>query len=80
MLNNVLLRMRVLLVLLVVSLTACAHNSTKPESASRPAVALPSETTPQPSTPYSAAVQQLLKEWREMLTATPLTPEVPEKQ
>lgn len=66
---------RLLPLVLAASLTACAHNSTRPDVDSGPAPALPSATTPQPSQPYSTSVEQLLKSWQKMLMDTPLTSE-----
>lgn len=67
--------MHLLPLVLAGSLTACAHNSTRPDVDSGPAPALPSATTPQPSQPYSTSVEQLLKTWQKMLTDTPLMSE-----
>lgn len=67
--------MRLLPLLLVVSLTACASNSPKPVCECPAVPAPPSATTPQPSVGYSISVSQALKEWRAKLTATPLMPE-----
>lgn len=64
----------VMLLLLVLSVTGCATNSPPPPSACPVLPAVPSVTTPQPSTTYSDSVRQHLSNWRAKLTATPLTP------
>lgn len=63
----------VLLLLCVMSVTGCATNSPPPVCNCPTLPALPSVSTPQPSTPYLDSVLIDLKDWRERLKATPLT-------
>ena len=62
-----------MLLLLALSVTACAHNSPPPPCSCPSLPALPSVSTQQPSQDYSISAQALLRQWREMLKATPLT-------
>jgi len=61
------------LLLLVLSVTACAHNSPPPPCSCPALPAPPSVTMQQPSQDYSISAQALIKTWREKLRATPLT-------
>lgn len=64
----------VLLLVCVMSVTGCATNSLPPEQHCPTLPAQPSVSTQQPSTPYLESAQIDLKQWRERLKATPLTP------
>jgi hypothetical protein len=62
----------VILIILALSLTGCAHNSPAcPEVVGPRAPAL---TEPMPSVSYSLRVQQTFKSWQEKLIAMPTTP------
>lgn len=71
-LNNVQKLKLPMLLLLALSVTACAHNSPPPPCSCPSLPALPSVTMQQPSQDYSISAQELLKTWREKLKATPL--------
>lgn len=66
--------MRVLLPLLVLSLSGCA-TKLPPPTVCPPLPSPPSAATPQPSQPYSESVSQKLSDWRQRLMDTPLIPE-----
>ena len=72
-LNNVQKLKLPMLLFCVLSVTACAHNSPPPPCSCPSLPALPSVSTQQPSQDYSISAQALLRQWREMLKATPLT-------
>lgn len=61
------------LMLCALSVTGCATTLPPPASSCPRLPASPSASTPQPSKPYSEHAQQLLREWRVQLQATPLT-------
>ena len=63
-----------LLLALLLSLTACGHNSPRPECSCPALPAAPSVLTPIPSTSYSTSVKDDLQRWRGRLTDTPLIP------
>lgn len=65
---------RLMLIVLALSLTACATNSPPPSVTCPAPPAMPSAATPQPSTTYSDSAREQLRKWRDKLTATPLTP------
>lgn len=72
-LNNVQKLKLPMLLFCVLSVTACAHNSPPPPCSCPALPAPPYVTMQQPSQDYSISAQALLREWREMLKATPLT-------
>ena len=61
-----------LLLVLALSLTACATSSPPPPQAVR-LPARPALTEPIPPEPYSASVRRSLSSWAEQLTPTPPT-------
>lgn len=63
-----------LLLVLLLSLTGCGHNSPRSESSLPVLPASPSLTTPLPSVPYSTSAKLNIEAWQKSLTATPLTP------
>lgn len=66
--------MLLLLLMLALSVTGCATTSTPPPQDCPRFPTKPVLTEPLPSQPYSISAQELLKAWREKLTATPTTP------
>ena len=66
--------MRVLLPMLVLSLSGCA-TKLPPPTVCPPLPSPPSVSTPQPSESYSESVSQRLSDWRQRLMDTPLIPE-----
>ena len=60
-----------LLLVLALSLTACASSSPPPQQTRMPA--RPPLQEPQPSQPYSESVRALLSKWADLLTPTPPT-------
>lgn len=74
MLNNDTRAWRGMLLLLALSVTACATTSPPPAVQCPRLPNPPSVSTPLPQQSYSSSVQESLKRWREQLTRTPLTP------
>ena len=62
------------LMVLALSLTACATTSPPVAVTCPPPPVMPSAREPQPSKPYSSSAQAAIQEWRKRLAATPLTP------
>lgn len=65
----------VIVMLLALSLTACATNPPTPPAASLQLPPVPSLSTPLPSTSYSLSAAEAIKNWRAKLTATRLMSE-----
>jgi hypothetical protein len=63
-----------LLLLLALSLSACQASLPKPTPASPSLPLRPSASTPQPQTPYSTTASERIKNWRQKLTDTQVTP------
>ena len=65
----------VILLLLILNLTGCAHNCPTPPAVSPQLPPVPSLSTPLPSVSYSLTAAEAIKNWREKQMATRLMSE-----
>ena len=65
----------VILLLLILNLTGCAHNCPTPPAVSQQLPPVPSLSTPLPSVNYSLTAAEAIKNWASRLTATQMMSE-----